>query len=173
MDTEAYESFPLSVVALSTGVALAIYALGAYLLVKLWPPLVAVYLVYCLWLEESILRSSCVHCYYYGKVCGLGKGKLCSLIFPRGDPARFATREVSWRQVLPDMMVLISPMTAGIVLLVRRFDWLALSAMVILTALSLVGNAVVRGSFACKHCKQRELGCPAQRLFAQDGTPST
>ena len=173
METELYEAFPLRVVALSTGVALAIYALGAYLLHKLWVPLVPLYLLYGLWLEESVLRSSCVHCYYYGKVCGLGKGKLCSLIFQKGDPADFAAREVSWQQIVPDMMVLISPLIAGVVLLIRRFAWLTLATMVLLTALSLVGNAVVRGSFVCKHCKQRELGCPAQRLLARDSSPST
>ena len=35
-----------------------------------------------------------------------------------------------------------------------------------LVALSFGGNAVVRGSFTCKYCKQQELGCPAQALFA-------
>jgi len=40
---------------------------------------------------------------------------------------------------------------------------------VALVMLSFVGNAVIRGSFACKYCRQREIGCPASRLFAGKG----
>jgi hypothetical protein len=26
---------------------------------------------------------------------------------------------------------------------------------------------MIRGSIACKYCKQRELGCPAEQMFAK------
>jgi hypothetical protein len=31
--------------------------------------------------------------------------------------------------------------------------------------LTFIGNGLVRGSLACKYCKQREIGCPAEQLF--------
>jgi hypothetical protein len=31
--------------------------------------------------------------------------------------------------------------------------------------LSMGGNAMLRGSLACKYCKQKELGCKAEQLF--------
>jgi len=30
-----------------------------------------------------------------------------------------------------------------------------------------VGNSYVRGSLACKFCRQRQLGCPAEKMFRQ------
>ncbi|MFH1084765.1 MAG: hypothetical protein V1772_03240 [Chloroflexota bacterium] len=164
--TPRYERYPVWGVLLSVGQALAIYALGAFVLARLAWWLAVAYVLFCLWAEVSILRGSCVHCYYYGKLCGLGRGKLCGLLFRRGDPARFLQRTATWRDILPDMLVLALPVVGGIVALVLDFSWVLLGALLILVLLSLVGNALVRGSFACKHCKQRELGCPAEKLFA-------
>jgi hypothetical protein len=33
-----------------------------------------------------------------------------------------------------------------------------------------MGNAVVRSQLACRYCRQREIGCPAQRLFERTKT---
>ena len=166
METETFERFPLRIVLLSVGVALAIYALGASLLGQLHGLLAAAYLLYACGVEVSVMRGSCIHCYYYGKRCGLGKGWLCARLFRQGDPARFAQRTASWRDLLPDMLILLFPLAGGVVLLLQAFSWLWVVLLLALVALSLGGNAVVRGSFACKYCKQRELGCPAQALFA-------
>lgn len=166
MQSKPYENFPASIVLSSNAVALSIYALGAYVLWGLGILFPILYLLYCLWCEINVLRKSCVHCYYYGKVCGLGKGKLCSWLFRRGDPPSFVERQVSWREIAPDMLVLIFPLVGGIVLLIQSFTWLLLTMLVVLVVLSLGGNAIVRGSFACKYCKQREIGCPAEKLFS-------
>jgi len=164
-EPRTYENFPAKIVVLSTAVAVLLYGLGAYILGRLWVPLSILYLLYCLWLEVHVLKRSCVHCYYYGKVCGLGKGKLCSWLFQKGDSQHFAEREVSWREMVPDMMVLVLPLAGGIVLLIKEFTWLPVVLLVILVFLSLGGNAIVRGSFACRYCRQREIGCPAEKLF--------
>jgi hypothetical protein len=166
METGTYENFPARIVFLANGVSLSIYALGTYILARGGMWFAILYVLYCLWAESNILRKSCVHCYYYGKVCGLGKGKLCSWLFRKGDPQKFIEREVSWRDIIPDMLVLIFPLIGGIVLLFKDFTWLLVVLLGLLVLLSFGGNAVVRGSYACKYCKQRELGCPAQRLFS-------
>jgi hypothetical protein len=67
--------------------------------------------------------------------------------------------------MLPDFLVLLWPVLGGFILLVQNFSWLLLGMLVLLIALSLSGNAIVRGSFTCKYCRQKELGCPAARLF--------
>ncbi len=167
-ETKTYENFPLPIAVVSNLVALAIYAIGAYILAVFTIFLSVLYLLYCLWVETSVLRGSCVHCYYYGKVCGLGKGKLCSLLFKKGDPRKFTERQISWYHMLPDFMVSIIPAVAGIVLLVRDFSWVILALLVILAMLSSGGNAIIRGSFACRYCRQREIGCPAQKVFSKE-----
>ena len=55
----------------------------------------------------------------------------------------------------------------GIILLIFSFSWLIVVLLVVLVFLGFGGNAVIRGSFACKYCKQREIGCPAERLFSK------
>jgi hypothetical protein len=40
--------------------------------------------------------------------------------------------------------------------------------LTILGILYFGGNAVRRGSFACKYCKQREIGCPTEKVFMKE-----
>jgi hypothetical protein len=167
-ETETYESFPVPIVLLAILVSLSIYIIGAYILTGIAIWLSILYILYCVWIEIRILKGSCVDCYYYGKLCGLGRGKLCPLLFNKGDPERFIRKEVSWSDLLPDFMVSIFPAIGAIVLLVKDFSWLILLLLLILLALSFGGNAIIRGSFACKYCKQREIGCPAEKLFNKE-----
>ncbi|MBA7624963.1 hypothetical protein ES703_32383 [subsurface metagenome] len=167
-ETNSYENFPIRIALLSNFVAILIYAIGACILAGFGILLSILYLLYCLWIEMRVLKGSCVDCYYYGKVCGLGKGKLCSLLFKKGKPQKYVEKEVSWSKILPDFMIFIFPIVGGIILLVRDFTWLLGAMLAILVILSFVGNAVIRGSFACKYCKQREIGCPAEQLFRKE-----
>ncbi len=160
-----YERFPFSIVFLSNGLSISIYAIGLYILAQCGIWWAVLYLVYCGAFEIRLLRYHCVNCYYYGKVCAFGKGKLSSLLFQKGDPQKFAEKEVKWLDLVPDFLVLIFPLIGGIVLLVMDFNWIILILMVVLIALSMGGNAFIRGSYACKYCKQKELGCPAEKFF--------
>jgi hypothetical protein len=89
-------------------------------------------------------------------------------LFKKGDPQKFVEKEVSWSKILPDFMVFIFPLVGGIILLVIDFTLLLVAMLAILVILSFVGNAVIRGSFACKYCKQREIGCPAEKMFIKE-----
>jgi hypothetical protein len=164
-EIKSYENFPTWMVVLCNLVPISIYTIGAYILAGFGVWLSILYLLYCLWIETRVLKVSCVNCYYYGKICGFGKGKLCSLLLNKGDPQRFVEKEISWFQILPDFLVSIFPIIGGIVLSVRDFSWIRVLALAVLVVLGFGGTAVMRGSFACKYCKQRELGCPAQELF--------
>ena len=166
-EVEAYENFPIWACLLSWSFSLSIYVLGSYILGVLYFPLAIVYVFYCLWIEMRILKMSCVHCYYYGKNCGLGRGKLCALLFKKGNPEKFIETEISWKDLIPDFMVMIFPLIGGIVFLILDFSLLILILMVILVMLSMGGNAMIRGSLACKYCKQKELGCPAEQFFCK------
>ena len=65
-------------------------------------------------------------------------------------------------------LVGLLPLAAGIVLLVQGWSWTLLAMLAVVLLLSTIGNCLVRGSLLCLHCKQRELGCPAQKLFARE-----
>jgi hypothetical protein len=163
--SESYSSYPLWIVLVSSVHALGVYALGAAVLSSLAPWLIIPYLLLCLWLEVQVLRKSCRNCVYYGKTCGLGKGRLCALLFLRGDPQRFVDRKVTWADMLPDLLVVLLPLGGGIVSLVLRFSWLVLALLLALLVLSFAGNGLIRGSLVCKHCAQAQIGCPALGLL--------
>jgi len=165
MQNKAYENFPVWIPFLSCVLSISIYSLGAFIFYQLAISFTILYLLFCLWIEFRILQKSCTNCYYYGKICGLGRGKLSPLFFKKGNPENFTERKISWKDLIPDFLVLIFPLVGGIIALIMDFTWLILLLMVILIVLSLYGNAIIRGSLACKYCKQKELGCPAEQLF--------
>ncbi len=165
-EVRRYEHFPAWIVAVSNLVSWSIYAIGAYILARLWIWLLAPYLLYVLWIEIRLLRTACVDCAYYGKVCAFGKGKLCAMAFKQGDPQRFAEHEISWAAMIPDFLVSILPLLGGIALLVwEGWDWLIAVLLAALLLLAFVGTGLVRGALACTHCQQREIGCAAYEMF--------
>jgi len=165
-ETRIFESFPLWMVIFCSFVSVAIGAIGAAILAGLTIWLAIPYLIYWLWMETRILRRSCVNCAYYGSVCGFGKGKVCALLFKKGHAQKFAKDSISWLDVLPDLLVFIFPLIGGVVTLVRSFSWPVVSLLGVLILLASAGNGIVRGAFACRYCRQREIGCPAVEFFA-------
>jgi hypothetical protein len=164
-ESECFESYPWWTVAVSNLVSLAVYGLGAYIVFGVSWIFTVAYLAFVLVLEVRLLARHCVDCCYYGKSCAFGKGRLSAVFFKRGDPERFNRKSMSWRDMVPDLLVALVPVITGIVLLVLDFSWVVLAAVVALILLATVGNAAVRGSLACRYCRQRELGCPAEALF--------
>jgi hypothetical protein len=163
----AYPSYPLRYVLLANAVSVGIYALGALIVLPVGWWAAGLYLVFCAAVELNVLSRSCVDCWYYDKTCAFGKGRLCALIFRRGDPARFAAREVTWLALVPDFSVFLIPFIVGSAMLAIHFIWWRAALIAGLLVLSFAGNALVRSSFACRFCKQRELGCPAEKLFSK------
>ena len=160
-----YEKYPFSTVLVANAVSILVYAAGITLCSRVSLYAAWLYAGYCLWMEFRLLRGSCVNCFYYGNRCAFGKGKLSGILFRKGDPARFADHEFTWKQLWPDLLLLAIPLLGGIVTLLMRFDLVTVIAMAVILLLSTMGNAFVRGTLACSHCAQRELGCPAAQLF--------
>lgn len=165
MKTQCYENYPLWMIVLANTLSISIYIIGAFILYGLGIIFSALYLVFCLIMEIRLLKS-CTNCYYYGKTCAFGKGRLSPHIFKKGNPDLFYQGDVSWYAVLPDFLIFLFPMAGGIILLFIEFNWITLLLIIVILILSLAGNAIIR-SLTCKHCKQRELGCSAAELFKE------
>lgn len=159
------ENYPAIFVIASNLVPLLIYLIGIDLLIRFGIVWVAAYLLFVLILEFRLISGHCTDCYYFGKTCAFGKGRLSSLFFKKGNPERFITMTITWKDILPDFLVFIIPVLAGIILLIREFSITILILVIALILLGFVGNALVRGQLACKYCKQRKIACPAERLF--------
>ena len=101
-----YENFPFSMVLFALLVNVSIYAFGVAILSGFGIIMALLYLLYCLGIEIHVMKMSCVYCYYYGKWCAFGRGKVAPLLFKQGDPERFTSKCISWKELLPDMLVL-------------------------------------------------------------------
>ena len=165
--SKTYENFPTWVVVLSNLVSITTLVLGILILTGLhWIAAVS-YFVLISVLEYRLLSNHCTSCYYWDKTCGFGKGKISSWLFKRRYSSEFCDKNITWIDMIPDMLVSFAPTIAGIVLIIIKFDFVILSAVVLMLILSTAGNAAIRRNYACKYCRQRELGCPAEKLFSK------
>jgi hypothetical protein len=64
--------------------------------------------------------------------------------------------------------VSLIPLVIGIILLILKFDFILLSALLLLVILTTTGNGFIRGKLTCRYCEQRESGCPADKFFKKD-----
>lgn len=160
-----FENYPWRIVIVSNLVSLAIYVLGFFIIRRLGWAFSLLYLFYILILEYRLLKYSCINCFYWGKICGFGKGRLSSWFFKKGDISKFCVKDMTWKDMIPDILVSMIPLVIGIILLFVEFSFILLLALFLLMLLTTTGNGFIRGSLTCKYCKQRELGCPAYLLF--------
>lgn len=162
---QTYENYPHCIIFVANLFYFVLYLIGAIIISKIGLIWLAAYLLYIVWLEIKVMRGSCVNCYYFGKYCAFGKGKMAALFFKKGNPENFIKKHIGWKSMIPEALVSLIPLVVGVVLLIKNFSWFILILMVLLAALTTAGNGFIRGSLACKFCKQRELGCPAEQLF--------
>lgn len=145
--------------------SISVYLIGAGIMYQLGLIWLVLYVLFVLILEFRLVKGHCVDCYYYGKTCAFAKGRLSCLLFPHGTPERFSQRTITWKDIMPDFLVFLIPILVGIALMIHDFSWMLLLLIIALFFLGFIGNALVRGQLACRFCRQREIGCPAQRLF--------
>ncbi|MCD4705964.1 hypothetical protein K8R61_02685 [bacterium] len=162
---KTFDNFPCWIIIISNFVSIAIYLIGAYIIYQLSIIWLLIYLLYILGLETRLMKKSCVNCYYYGKFCAFGKGKISALFFKKGNSQKFINRKITCKDILPDFFVSIIPLVIGIALLILNFNWLILLLIILLVILASAGSGFIRSSLACKFCKQRKIGCPAEQLF--------
>jgi len=168
IEIKKYDNYPLWIVILSNTVSISIYGLGFMIMTRLGWIISILYLIYILILEYKLIRNHCINCFYWGKTCGFGKGRISSWFFKKGDISKFCANEMSWKDMIPDLLVSLVPFITGIVLMIIKFDYIILIALILLMLLSTIGNGFIRGTLTCRYCKQKELGCPADKLFNKD-----
>jgi hypothetical protein len=165
---KTYENFPVWIVILSSIVSILIYISGLIITLRLGWIIAVLYLVFILVFEYRLISKHCINCYYWGKTCGFGKGRLSSLFFKSGDPLKFCDKEMSWKDVIPDLLISLVPLIIGIVLMIIKFDLILFFAVIILILLTTIGNGFIRSNLTCRYCKQKESGCPAEKLFSKE-----
>jgi hypothetical protein len=162
---KSYDNYPIRIVILSNFVSLSIYGLGFFIIYKLGLAFSFLFLLCILIFEYRLLKNHCTSCFYWGKTCGFGKGRISSWFFKKADSSKFCIKDLTWKDMIPDILLSLIPLVIGIILLILKFDLVLLSALLLLVLFTTMGNGYVRGALTCKYCKQKELGCPADMLF--------
>jgi len=157
VEIKSYENFPLWMPFIAVIVSIIGYILGAFILSGFGLLIVVLYLFYCFGIELLIIFRSCKDCYYYGKICGLGKGKIAPLLTKKGKPKRFLEKKISWYDLIPDFLVGIIPIIGGIIRLFYDFSFIVLGLIILLIIIFFLGTGFIRGSFACRYCKCEPL----------------
>ena len=106
---------------------------------------------------------------YVTKLSGLGiKAGTDQIILSTDGVIEFLKKEITWMSLVPDFLVSLVPLAAGIFYLVYGFNWPRLILVVVMAILAFPATGYVRVSIACGHCKQKEYGCPAVQFFSKD-----
>lgn len=166
-EPETLDQYPARTVLIANLLTLGMYITGVVLLSFLGILWVAGYLVLIIWLELRLVAGHCRDCYYFGRTCAFGRGRISALCFPSGNPEKFCSMTITWRDLIPDLLVMLIPVLAGLFLFITGTGILILIPVALLLILGFAGNAYVRGQLACRYCRQRILGCPAEALFRQ------
>lgn len=165
----AYDCYPIHLVLMISILQVAVYLTGAYIMFRLHLAAGILYVAFIVFLEGSVCREGCRNCYYYGKLCAFGRGKIAGLILKRGDPREFSKRELGWKDFVPQILVVLIPLIAGIAIMVSRgFDVWILCAMIYPLLSWFCLNPWIYGNIACAHCRQGRKCCPALRFFSKE-----
>lgn len=164
---KTFESYPAWMVLVYNLATYATYGAGAYILFQLGPIFGAMYVGYLIFNEFLVYNEGCRNCYYYGKMCISGRGKIVPLLFKKGNPKKFCEKKVTWKSMIPSLLVVIIAEAAGVYLLLQGFSWLILGLMLVPIFIWIFGNPIIYGKLACPHCKQGKLCCPAQDFFSK------
>lgn len=95
-------------------------------------------------------------------------GKVAARFFKKGNEREFLNPKNLMISSLFDAFLTLPPIFGAIVLLVINFYWITVILLVLFVGSMIIVNAVMRGKFGCKHCKQGGIGCPAYQKFVKN-----
>ncbi len=159
-----YDDYPLRIVALNLVQVSAAALVGAVLMAQLgWWAVLLYALVGVLSVVLSLVFG-CTRCFYYGRVCGLGLGRIAALCFSNRDQEEFgrsASQTLAWTLV---GLVLALPIAAGLLSLSAGRLTPGLAALLLFLGL-LVAIVLTHSRMVCGHCRQaRDRRCTLGRL---------
>jgi asparagine N-glycosylation enzyme membrane subunit Stt3 len=151
------EDFPKSVIIIRWVILLFAFALGIYVLFELHQMLAIVYIVYSVMALTLILTlSRCVNCFYHGRLCNTGWGKIAAYLFKKGDESKYVDR---YDYAIFLHLLWLIPLLAAALQAVRRRNILSL-AILAAYLFALFVEKIILKKLCCKRCHQKDF-CPA------------
>lgn len=152
---EGLEEYPWTVVLSGNFMMLLWIGLGTFACYFLSPMAAWIYLGVSLLAVFVVLRGAvCTRCYYYGKRCHIGWGKLASLFFKQGNIEEL--NDCIGGKAAPMVYGLLSlvPLVLGTISTIIDFSILKIAVLAVLLLIGFYSGAISRKS-ACKECKMR------------------
>lgn len=151
------ENYPKYIIVIRWIILLWAFALGTYILADLHFALAIIYVLYSMIALTLILPlSRCVSCFYHGKVCNTGWGRIAGYLFEKGDESKY---EEHYNYAIFLHLLWLVPLVVALLQVVRKRNIFALSIFVIYVFILLVEKIILK-KLCCKRCHQREF-CPA------------
>ena len=156
---QGLESYPLSTVVSGNFFLLGEFILGTIACWFLHPLFACFYLASAIIIVYIVLKKLvCTNCYYYSKWCCLGWGKLCALLFKKGNIEKFS-RSIGVKIAAPIYIALtLIPLIAITISIFINFTVFKLSIMIAILIIGIYSGVISRKK-TCAVCKMR-LICP-------------
>ena len=150
-------SYPKPVILIRWIILGAAFGLGIYFFWNIHSFLGLAYVIYSLVALTLILPlSRCISCYYHGKACNTGWGRVAAYLFPKGDESKYV-ENYTYNIFLHLLWIL--PLLVSLAQLARRRSLLALILFGAYLLILLLERIILK-KLACARCHQREF-CPA------------
>lgn len=151
------ENYPLLIILIRWIILLLAFGLGIYVLLKLHHMLALIYIIYSIVALTLILPlSRCVSCFYHGKFCNTGWGKIAAYLFKKGDESKYVDH---YNYAIFLHLLWLVPLLVALLQLIRKRDVFALSIFLIYLFVLFIEKIILK-KLCCKRCRQREF-CPA------------
>ena len=151
------ENYPKHVIIIRWIVLSIAFGLGIYILLGFHYMLAIIYIIYSVITLTLILPlSRCVSCFYHGKLCNTGWGKIAAYLFKKGDESKYVEH---YNYAIFLHLLWLIPLLVALLQSVRQRDLFALSIFVIYLFILFVEKIILK-KLCCKRCHQREF-CPA------------
>ncbi|UCB42337.1 MAG: hypothetical protein JSV77_07685 [Dehalococcoidales bacterium] len=156
---QGIENYPKRTVVLANLAMITWVALGTISCWFLVPLAAWIYLPVAVVMVWVVLRRLvCIDCYYYGKWCGTGWGKLSAVFFKQGSLECFATGiGVKLAPITYGLLSLI-PLVLVIIALIQAVTVAKIVVLMLLLLMSVYSGFISRQK-SCVGCKMR-LMCP-------------
>jgi len=155
---ERREAFPASSIVAENLLHLSTWTAAGWLLLPVrwsgWPVATIAWAALVLLVQVLLKKHNCSGCYYYGKACHLGWGKLSAWMCAQDSGNPRTGMRLSLFYILSPPVILISAIAIGIVLNAGLIHWLMVGLYVALNAASFP----VRKK-GCSLCAMRRV-CP-------------
>ena len=153
------ESFPLSQIVVENLLYLAMWVMAGYLLWPIWTPLglpvLTIIWTFLVVVVQILLKKhNCSGCYYYGKLCHLGWGKISSAMFKQDSGDMEMGMRLSFFYIIPPPVIVLTSLT----FVVAKSPGWKYGAILVLFVILNAALFPVRKK-GCSLCTMREV-CP-------------